>query len=63
MGVSVGSEPRVMGQNNGLVIAVSLTDKGVENYKEVMRLIFAHINTLRETSPPEYIFNENKTMS
>jgi len=35
MGVSVGSEPRVMGQKNGLVIAVSLTDKGVENYKEV----------------------------
>jgi insulysin len=41
MGVSVGPEMRVMGQKAGIAISVSLTDKGVQNYQEVMRIIFA----------------------
>jgi secreted Zn-dependent insulinase-like peptidase len=28
-----------------------------------MRIVFAQINSLREDGPPEYIFNENKTMA
>ena len=43
---------------------MTLTDKGVANYKEVIRLCFAQINKLKEPStPPAYIHEEKKVMN
>ena len=39
-------------------IAISLTQKGLENIPEIMRLIFAFINKLKEKGPQRYSFEE-----
>jgi len=43
---------------------MGLTEKGVDHYQDIIRLVFAFINKLKSSGPPpEYIFNEKKTMA
>lgn len=41
---------------------LSLTEKGDANHKEVIRLVFAFINKIKNMDLVEYFFRENKTM-
>ncbi|KAI1157310.1 Metalloenzyme, LuxS/M16 peptidase-like protein [Nemania serpens] len=42
---------------------IRLTKEGLENYKEVVKVIFQYISLLRRTPPQEWIFNEQKQMA
>lgn len=42
--LSAGEMQRLNKQQSGLQISVSLTDKGVKNWEEVLKLTFAFIN-------------------
>ena len=60
------SEKKTRCYNNfsELDITVNLTEKGSANKNEVIRLVFAFINKMKETeSPPEYIYDEISRMS
>ena len=62
-GLSSGERSRCQKNFSGFNISVSLTDKGVENKEEVMRLIFAFINQMRlNGGPPRYIADEKRQM-
>ncbi|KAL7753560.1 metalloprotease [Sorochytrium milnesiophthora] len=39
-------------------VTVDLTEKGLENYREVVRLIFAYIRLLKQEGPQEWVFRE-----
>ena len=41
-------------------IMISLTQKGLDKIPEIMRLIFAYINKLKEKRPQEYSFEEQR---
>ncbi|KAK1840286.1 a-pheromone processing metallopeptidase ste23 [Colletotrichum chrysophilum] len=41
---------------------ISLTEKGLENYKDVVKIVFQYVSLLRESTPQEWIFDEIKTM-
>ncbi|KAI0419931.1 peptidase M16 inactive domain-containing protein [Xylaria grammica] len=42
---------------------VRLTKEGLKNYKEVVKVFFQYVSLLRQTSPQEWIFNEQKEMA
>ncbi|KAI1168102.1 peptidase M16 inactive domain-containing protein [Nemania serpens] len=42
---------------------VRLTKEGLKNYKEVAKVFFQYISLLRQTSPQEWIFNEQREMA
>ena len=39
-------------------INITLTDKGFDNYEEVLEIVWARIHDLKKTGPLEYVFNE-----
>ncbi|KAK4190445.1 UCH-domain-containing protein [Podospora australis] len=41
-------------------IGIALTEEGLKNYKEVIKVVFEYIALLRETEPQEWIFEEQK---
>ncbi|KAI9809491.1 MAG: Insulinase (Peptidase M16) [Phylliscum demangeonii] len=42
---------------------VRLTEEGLKNYQEIVKVIFQYISLVRETSPQEWIFKEMKEMA
>ena len=44
-------------------ISVSLTEKGIDNYEIVIKLIFDYLNLIKNTNINEYVFNEKKENS
>jgi len=44
-------------------VSVRLTDEGLKNYKEVVKVVFQYIALLRETEPQQWIFEEQKGMA
>ena len=46
-----------------LEVSVRLTELGLKNYQEVVKVIFQYISLIRETAPQEWIVNEMKGMS
>lgn len=48
---------------NSFAITISLTAKGLEEYKKVLRLVFAYIQKIKEKGIQEYTFKENQTMA
>ena len=59
-----GSYTRCQRNFSGFKVKLSLTEKGNAEKEEVIRLIFAYLNAIRAgEGPPEYINEENKTMS
>jgi insulysin len=41
-------------------ISIGLTEKGVANYDEILRIFFAYLNEIRREGPKSYVFEENK---
>ena len=44
-------------------ISIRLTKGGLENYKEVAKIVFQYISMLKKTVPQKWIFDETKGMS
>ena len=63
-GLLTGSSTRCQRQFSGFTVTLNLTEKGDAEKEEVLRLIFAYLNTIRAgEAPPEYFNEENRTMS
>jgi insulysin len=45
--LTTGRSTRLDGQLTTFTIGISLTDKGLENYQDIIRLIFAYINQMK----------------
>jgi insulysin len=43
---------------SGFRLDISLTRKGVQNYRRVVDCVFSYAQTLRELGPQRYIFDE-----
>ena len=62
--LSSGSSTRCQSNFSGFSVTLTLTEKGVVEKEEVIRLIFAYLNAMRAgEGPPEYINEEKKAMS
>ncbi|MEZ5277587.1 MAG: insulinase family protein [Opitutaceae bacterium] len=46
-----------------LSITASLTPKGLENWEQVMRTVFAYVENMRRSPYPEFLFRERATMA
>ncbi|CAP68693.1 uncharacterized protein PODANS_7_6640 [Podospora anserina S mat+] len=44
-------------------IGITLTEEGLKNYKEIVKVVFEYIALLRETEPQQWIFDEQKGMA
>ncbi|KAB5513443.1 Metalloenzyme, LuxS/M16 peptidase-like protein [Coniochaeta sp. 2T2.1] len=44
-------------------IQIRLTEEGLENYKEVVKVIFQYVSMLRDMPPQGWIFQEQKRMA
>ncbi|KAI9783379.1 MAG: Insulinase (Peptidase M16) [Geoglossum umbratile] len=42
---------------------IRLTEEGLKNYKEIIKIIFQYLSLIRETPPREWIFDELKGMA
>ena len=57
--LSAGNGNRLQRAFGNFAIAIGLTEKGVANKDEVIRLVFAYINNLKSKgSPPDHLFEE-----
>lgn len=48
---------------NSFGVNISLTAKGLQEYEEVLRLVFAYIHDIKEHGIEEYTFKENQSMA
>ena len=48
---------------NSFSINISLTTKGLKEYEQILELVFAHIQMVREHGFEEYTFKENQAMA
>jgi insulysin len=46
-----------------LSITVELTPKGLEQWEDVMKIVFSYVELMRRSPFPEFIFNERATMA
>ncbi len=44
-------------------LSITLTDKGINNIKEVIGYVFSAINMLKENEPQQWIFDEIKKIN
>lgn len=58
-----GESDRLQGHLGEFNIWLTLTDKGVDNIDEILRMLFAYINKLKEDKPQEYSFEERRRIS
>ena len=65
LAVSLSSGPyeRMQHTFSGFELSITLTEKGMAQYEEVIRLIFAQINKMKEEGPQQHIFDEEMKMS
>ncbi|KAH6624653.1 Metalloenzyme, LuxS/M16 peptidase-like protein [Chaetomium sp. MPI-SDFR-AT-0129] len=62
-GLYAGAWPVGPGTPEIFECQVTLTEEGLKNYKEVVKVIFEYIALLRETEPQEWIFEEQKGLA
>ncbi|KAK3333198.1 Metalloenzyme, LuxS/M16 peptidase-like protein [Cercophora scortea] len=62
-GLSAGAWPVCPGSPSMFDVQIRLTEEGLKNYKEVVKVLFQYIALLRETEPQEWIFDEMKGMA
>ena len=61
-GLGAGADYPTMNYGN-FSIHIQLTQKGLENYRDVIRDCFSYIRLLKEQGIPEYVFKEIKHMA
>ncbi|KAJ2906233.1 ubiquitin carboxyl-terminal hydrolase-like protein [Zalerion maritima] len=59
-GLSAGTWPVCPGTPGIFDCQIRLTEEGLKNYKEIVKVVFQYIAMLRETPPQEWIFEELK---
>ncbi|KAH7111606.1 Metalloenzyme, LuxS/M16 peptidase-like protein [Dactylonectria macrodidyma] len=62
-GLSAGADPVCPGTPGIFNVQVRLTEEGLKNYPEIVKIFFQYISLLRETPPQEWIFQEQKKMA
>ncbi|KAK3902491.1 Metalloenzyme, LuxS/M16 peptidase-like protein [Staphylotrichum tortipilum] len=62
-GLYAGSFPVSPGTPELFECTITLTEEGLKNYKEVVKVVFEYIALLRETEPQEWIFEEQKGLA
>ena len=58
--VMSGPSFRMQKTFSGFYLDITLTDKGMAEWEEVVRLVFAHINNLRKEKPQKFYLEELK---
>ncbi|PBP21540.1 peptidase M16 inactive domain-containing protein [Diplocarpon rosae] len=58
-----GVYPVCPGTPGILAIQVRLTEEGLKNYKEIVKVIFQYVSLLKETPPHQWIFEEQKGLA
>ncbi|CAI4219521.1 unnamed protein product [Parascedosporium putredinis] len=59
-GLSAGTYPVCPGTPGIFDCQIRLTEEGLKNYKEVVKVFFQYVSLLREASPQQWIFDEQK---
>lgn len=62
-GLSAGAYPICPGTPGVFNCQIRLTEEGLKNYKEVLKVFFQYVSLLRETPPQEWIFEEQKGLA
>jgi insulysin len=62
-GLSAGGYSVCPGSDGIFSINIRLTEEGLKNYKELIKIVFQYISMLKETPPQEWIFEEQKVMA
>ncbi|WZH44856.1 Metalloenzyme LuxS/M16 peptidase-like protein [Fusarium acuminatum] len=62
-GLSAGAYPVCPGTPGIFDVQVRLTEEGLKNYPEIVKIFFQYITLLRENPPQEWIFQEQKGMA
>jgi len=62
-GLSAGAWPVCPGSPGMFDVQIRLTEEGLKNYKEVVKVVFQYIAMLRQSGPQQWIFEEQKLMA
>ncbi|TAQ87722.1 hypothetical protein B7494_g3941 [Chlorociboria aeruginascens] len=62
-GLSAGAYPVCPGTPSIFNVQVRLTEDGLKNYIEVVKVLFQYISLLKDTPPQEWIFEEQKGLA
>lgn len=62
-GLSAGAYPVCPGTTSIFDCQIRLTEEGLKNYREIVKIFFQYVAMLRETPPLEWIFDEQKGMA
>ncbi|KAM0293756.1 hypothetical protein ACHAPM_011478 [Fusarium culmorum] len=62
-GLSAGAYPVCPGTPGIFYVEVRLTEEGLKNYPEIVKIFFQYVTLLRENPPQEWIFQEQKGMA
>ncbi|KAL8702430.1 MAG: hypothetical protein Q9201_004405 [Fulgogasparrea decipioides] len=61
-GLSAGAAPVCLG-SAFFTVSVKLTEDGLKQYQEVVKVVFQYISLIKETPPQQWIFDEVKGMT
>lgn len=59
----IGAYPVCPGTPGIFNCQIRLTEDGLKNYKEIVKVFFQYVSLLRETPPQEWIFEEQKGLA
>lgn len=62
-GLSAGAYPVCPGTPGIFNCQIRLTEDGLKNYKEIVKVFFQYVSLLKETPPQEWIFQEQKGLA
>ncbi|KAF6824712.1 zinc protease [Colletotrichum musicola] len=62
-GLSAGAYPVCPGSPGNFDCKIRLTEEGLKNYKEIIKVFFQYVSLLRESPPQEWIFDELMRMA
>ncbi|KAF3769957.1 hypothetical protein M406DRAFT_248220 [Cryphonectria parasitica EP155] len=62
-GLSAGAYPVCPGSPGMFECQIRLTEEGLKNYREIVKVFFQYVALLRETKPQEWIWEEQKGMA
>lgn len=61
--LSAGAYPICPGTPGVFSCQIRLTEEGLNNYREIVKVFFQYVSLLRETPPQEWIFEEQKGLA
>ena len=61
--LSAGSQPVCPGTPSLFEVEIRLTEEGLKNYEEIVKVFFEYVSLLRDSPPHKWIFEEQKGMA